>query len=59
MGLALYTAGVILIVVGCFQMLNMIIKPHYLVCNITMIIACIVIGIIGIVDGIKYMKGGH
>ena len=59
MGLAMYTAGVVVIVASCFQVLNMIIKPHYLLCNITMVIACTVAGIIGIIDGINRMKGGQ
>lgn len=56
MGLFLYTTGVVSIVVGCLNLLNLTFNSYGLMFSVVVSIACIVTGIIGVLDGIIYMR---
>lgn len=56
MGLVLYTAGVVVIVLGIVKFIGIVINSHLILDGIIMLLVCIAIGITAIADGLIYMK---
>ncbi len=56
MGMMLYTAGVVSITIGIYKLLDMIISSDNIMLGVLICISLEVIGVIGVIDGLCYMK---